>query len=590
MLVSRLCKTRTGLAIAACLSFGFLSCSVPQEPVSVAYQIMCPVTDWKYFDDEPVIFDLNVDAGGVKWDSSIDGPIGFGNCVTKYLSPGTHVITATLDGIELTRDITVTHREYAIGDEISVSLNGERVDRRIPANSYYPYAVSCGLGMSGLRISSTTLMGNQNLRNTSLEPLRDFRVHYRAGNPVSRNDRAVTRAIKMRALGDTRAFRVLNTARQYDDPKSVTASLVYISDGVYAWSEVGTDETTDAIKSVCAEVDKIVVPRVRSIWGEWGDIDGNGRIDVLFVKSINDEGVAIGFFNPSDFFAYDADVNSQSYNPTSNEMDILYLAMPVDDPTSSYSRKSIAATVAHELTHAVNFTRKTWNRQIAGNLNAPQEELFLDEGWSHLSESLCGYGVSGGNLKFLNAYLADTSRFSLCGKNALGQDDSAGRRGGMALFLYWLFQRKGGMAWSDVDSVMPVDKGGIGFLKAMTASSSIGWEGIGAAYGETTRALYLDFVKDMNSNRPGNVPTERVLDPITDEPITIAQDMGSITVNGVSIDISPAKSFSVPIDASVDLMPWSFMLFSPITFSDSQDLSVSHFTSDADGFISFLVY
>jgi len=588
--LSRLSKRIALPGLLICLTVALCSCVGPQNADTMAYQIISPNASWKYYDDELVVFGVNIDAGSVRWVSSIDGPIGYGSCVTKYLSPGIHAITACVDGVVQSCDITVTHHAYGNGDEISIGLNNYHTERRIPQAAYYPYAVSCGVGVSDLRISSTTLMETQSYQGVSLDPVRDFRVNARVGNLLLRESRAVTRASEIKTLGDTRSFRVINTAKPYEDPQNVTASLVYISGNIYAWLGTGSGDNSEAIKTVCAEVDRIVIPRVKSIWGQWGDIDGNGHINILFVKSINDEGIAIGFFNPSDFYGYNGDVNSDSYNPTSNEMDILYLAVPEDDPTSAYTNKVIAATVAHELTHAVTFTRKTWNRQIAGDLDAPQEELFLDEGWSHLSESLCGYGASGGNLKFLNAYLADTSRFSLCEKNAHGQDDSAGRRGGMALFLYWLFQKRGGMTWDGSDSINPIDNGGIGFLRTMTESPSTGWESIGLAYGSTTRALFLAFAKDMNVLRSDNSPVGSIFDPVTAEPITISENMGTITVGDVSIEIGSAKSFNAPIANNVDVIPWSFELFSPLTFTSAQDLVIMQSTSNADAFLKFLIH
>jgi hypothetical protein len=92
------------------------------------------------------------------------------------------------------------------------------------------------------------------------------------------------------------------------------------------------------------------------------------------------------------------------------------------------------ATVAHELAHLSTFTGKTWSRIRDGQLQAPREELFLEEGWSHLTESLLGFGVSGGNIRFFERFLNNTSMYSFCGPNRLGQNDSAGMRGAISFF------------------------------------------------------------------------------------------------------------------------------------------------------------
>ncbi|HAL18644.1 MAG TPA: hypothetical protein DCO86_03370 [Spirochaetaceae bacterium] len=74
----------------------------------------------------------------------------------------------------------------------------------------------------------------------------------------------------------------------------------------------------------------------------------------------------MGFFNPADIFANDAAASSDGYNPFSNG---------------------------------------AYRRYVQGDKTAKQMETFLDEGLSHLTESLVGHGNSGGNVLFVNRYL-----------------------------------------------------------------------------------------------------------------------------------------------------------------------------------------
>jgi hypothetical protein len=127
-------------------------------------------------------------------------------------------------------------------------------------------------------------------------------------------------------------------------------------------------------------------------------------------------------------------------------MDLLYIAIP-EENSRNYNVNSITATIIHEYTHAINFTNKTWKKISEGKSDVFQEETFLDEGWSHLTESLCGYGISGGNCDFVNLYLENMNLYSFCKKNYLGNSDSAGQRGAMCLFLYYLFNKAGGVEY-----------------------------------------------------------------------------------------------------------------------------------------------
>ncbi len=276
------------------------------------------------------------------------------------------------------------------------------------------------------------------------------------------------------------------------------------------------------------------------------------------------------------------------YNPSSNEMDIVYLAVP--DESTSYSNETIVATCAHELTHAVNYTNKTWKRVIAGDSSAVQEDLFLDEGWSHLGESLCGFGVSGGNLKFLSAYLKDTSRFSLCGTDALGNGDSAGRRGGMAMFLSWLFWKKGGMTWSDSNPTVPIDCGGIAFLRAMTSSSETGWESIGSAFGTSTRDLFFAFASELNASRLVDSSKSYKVDPVTGEPVYVWSNMGTIGSGEFVITVSSPSCVNVWTGGQADLPTWSVALITSATDAVKRDITLTLNESSSDAYVKFLLW
>lgn len=294
-------------------------------------------------------------------------------------------------------------------------------------------------------------------------------------------------------------------------------------------------------------------------------------------KTINTEKTATGFFNPSDFFSYNADSTSENYNPSSNEMDILYIAIP-DDADASYSRSAILATIAHELTHAVTFTHKTWQKILCGNTDFPQEEVFLDEGWSHLSENLCGYGISGGNSTFFKLYLQDTGSYSFCKSNIAGQADSAGMRGAMTLFMSYLFWQKGGMTWDTQNPIQLIDSGGIAFLQKLITSDTTGWHSIGNAFGKPTDELFIEMAKDINTQLVLNTPYIYKKDPHTQEAVEFFVGMDSTSF-----------PLQYPANEKITVLPWSIRYYHESSFDAAQKIHIAGLQNNGTLYLKYMV-
>jgi len=148
----------------------------------------------------------------------------------------------------------------------------------------------------------------------------------RAGIPVDAVGKR-SRSYDAHGVGDRRTFLVVNTANQLGEPHRLEAEMIYGSDTLAVWFPVG-DPVSDLVNECVIRIESHIVPRIVNIWGSAADIDDDGRIAILFSQTINDEGLAIGFFNLADFFEFDGDAHSGSYNPASNELDIIYVAMP----------------------------------------------------------------------------------------------------------------------------------------------------------------------------------------------------------------------------------------------------------------------
>jgi hypothetical protein len=124
------------------------------------------------------------------------------------------------------------------------------------------------------------------------------------------------------------------------------------------------------------------------------DLDNNGRVAVFFTPMVNQIPIGAGYVAG---LQTSRDILPIASCPGSNEGEMFYMAVP--DPTSSnsgYTNKTslglgVLPTLAHEFQHLINA-----GRRIYVNL-APitQEEVWLNEGLSHIAEELLYYKVSG---------------------------------------------------------------------------------------------------------------------------------------------------------------------------------------------------
>ncbi|MDR2899898.1 MAG: hypothetical protein LBV20_00055 [Treponema sp.] len=583
----------------------FLSCKHTIDPVvEIDFSFTSPKAEWQYYSDERILFSLNVDTDLVLWSSSLDGDLGKGNHMFASLSPGIHTITAEFMGSLKTMTVSVVRRIIEPGTEIKTLINYSPLSNRVPSYSYSPYLITLDGSISGFSINSS---GNNSSKYSSLKqsrmisvdsdkPLRDIHLPLTmpARGTIIQSERFArsgrNAAVQKNMLpGQMRTFSVVNTASQFAEPHEIEAELYHVSDSLSVW--IAKDSLFDEAELIkCIEAaETVIIPRVELLWGSSADIDEDGRVAILVSPSINTENLAVGFFNPADFFKRNTDASSESYNPASNEMDIIYIAVPQSDDDSSYNSATIIATIAHELTHAVTFSVKTWQRITEGDDAALQEELFLNEGWSHLTENLCGYGVSGGNIKFLQRYFEDTAAYSLCGPNRLGQNDSPGMRGGMTLFLSWLFWKKGGITWDENNPLLFTDKGGISFLQKMLQSPLTGWDSIGASFGTETDVLFQQMVSEINMQRIENRIHESIPDPLTKEPVDFFSNMiFSYEGNSVHIDFPVARNQS---EYQQDrIVPWSFQLFHAIDLSNPQELDTAEIIISAEKYNGTMYY
>ena len=153
--------------------------------------------------------------------------------------------------------------------------------------------------------------------------------------------------------------------------------------------------TDDELRGFAETFEQFGLPVDTLNFGSPTDIDGNNRFIILFTGTVNalsgtSGGIVGGLQASRDLFPV-------AQCQASNEGEMFY--MPVPDPTSvinsTYTNKAevarrVQATLAHELQHLINA-----GRRIYVNDADTFEEVWLNEGLSHIAEELVYYQVSG---------------------------------------------------------------------------------------------------------------------------------------------------------------------------------------------------
>jgi hypothetical protein len=147
--------------------------------------------------------------------------------------------------------------------------------------------------------------------------------------------------------------------------------------------------------------DTLVTPVNDAAFGTPTDIDGNGKVVIFFSRAVNEltpAGAAFyfgGFFHPRDLLP--KQLNGSSYCEGSNEGEMVYMLVP--DPAGvvndnirrvGFVDSVTVGTLAHEYQHLVNAGRRAYvNKAVT------DEEVWLNEGLSHIAEELVFYRAIG---------------------------------------------------------------------------------------------------------------------------------------------------------------------------------------------------
>lgn len=296
----------------------------------------------------------------------------------------------------------------------------------------------------------------------------------RPGEAASTDARAPRLTLNLRSpsIGDE-----VQVNTQIDEPcvnsTPSTGRVVAISSRAIVLADVANPAnglTTADYQSFAAQFDTLVFPTVTGYFGEPEDVDGNGKVVIYYTREVNrltprGSGSYVGgFFYSRDLFPTRDRAGLQAC-AGSNFAEMFYMLVP--DPTGSvngnvFSRNLVVntsvGTLAHEFQHLVNASRRLYlTRTVDWN-----EDTWLNEGLSHITEELMFYRVSrraarqnltsaqaapaGGtgpylsymdqNIRRYAEYLADPEHQSPYDNVAGESDDLATRGAGWAFLRY----------------------------------------------------------------------------------------------------------------------------------------------------------
>ncbi len=161
--------------------------------------------------------------------------------------------------------------------------------------------------------------------------------------------------------------------------------------------------TAAEYQSLAAAFDTLVYPVDVTAFGAPSDIDGNGKVLILYTRVVNEmtprasNSYVGGFFNGRDLFPTTA-TSTMAGCAGSNVGEMFYMLAPdsLGQVNGNVRTKSMVSTVtvstiAHEFQHLINASRRLFvNRTAVWN-----EEVWLNEGLSHIAEELLFYRTSG---------------------------------------------------------------------------------------------------------------------------------------------------------------------------------------------------
>jgi hypothetical protein len=305
-------------------------------------------------------------------------------------------------------------------------------------------------------------------------------------------------------IGSLRAFEV---AAKLDGSAftKVTARLRYAGERLLVYVDTSDSGLSAAqLQALAALFDRQLIGEAERVFGALPDVDGDGRVSVLFTPAVNrlarrEDCVFRGF--PTGFF-YPVDQLERTAHSNRGEIFYAFVPDPVDKYSCTHNEEDVVrliqATFLHELQHLISFNQRVLAR------GGQFEDGWLNEGLSQMAEELgsrmfekrypAPLGRSSTAQLFpdsaapfiapqmLNAYVylyfqLQHSVTSYVGTGSLED------RGASWLFLRWLADQKGEAV---LGRLVQSSQRGIANVEAVTG------ERFGDLFGDFSLALFAD--------------------------------------------------------------------------------------------------
>jgi len=247
-------------------------------------------------------------------------------------------------------------------------------------------------------------------------PTRDLRDLTLRFNPdIDEIPLVVNREPPSYTVGDRIEFWVHNL--DTSNASLITAELIYKTDVVYAWAEVGQPYDAASIALSMDRFSQQSYPAEVAFFGsEWfPGVDNDPRLHILHATGIGD-GVA-GYYSSAHEY-------SRLANPYSNEKEIFYINLRWLNNTTDYSYYE--TVLAHEFQHMIHWA------------NDRNEETWVNEGLSEYAQEVAGYAA---DTIFAVAFINQPDTQLNTWK--ANSSDTAQHYGGAYLFINYLTQQFG---------------------------------------------------------------------------------------------------------------------------------------------------
>ncbi len=200
--------------------------------------------------------------------------------------------------------------------------------------------------------------------------------------------------------------------------------------------------TQSVLDSIAQEFDNVTYPTDSSYFNNPTDIDGNGRVIVLFSGQINkltlpgQKDFVAGFFFAGDFFPTTGTATG-TFCRQSNRAEIFYSLSP--DPTGKFNnvrttssvRQRTRGTIAHEVQHMINAGNRYLNPAVKAF-----ESTWLDEALAHFAEDAVGRTQRG----FTDLQTLTLADLAPAGDQQANDDFSAFFFQNLGRLTYWMLR------------------------------------------------------------------------------------------------------------------------------------------------------